>query len=76
MDIGMVQRREHLRFAPETPEAVRILSKRIRENLERDTPIQSGIVAAIHLSHPARADELANFIEAETTAGRKRHQAP
>jgi hypothetical protein len=31
-------------------------------------------VAAIHLSHPARADELANFIDTETTTGRKRHQ--
>ena len=70
----MVQRREQLRFAPETSEAVRILSKRVRENLERDTPIQFDIVAAIHLPHPARANELANFIDAETTAGRKRHQ--
>ena len=34
----MVQRREHLRFAPETPERVRILSKTYQENLERDTP--------------------------------------
>jgi hypothetical protein len=70
----MVQRREHLRFAPETSEAVRILGKHIRENFERDTPIQFDIVAAIHLPHPARADELANFIDAETTTGRKRHQ--
>jgi hypothetical protein len=69
----MVQRREHLRFAPETPEAVWILGKRIREHFERDTPIQFEIVAAIHLPHPARADEFANFIDAETTTERKRH---
>jgi hypothetical protein len=30
-------------------------------------------VAAIHLPHPARADEFANFIDAETTTERKRH---
>jgi hypothetical protein len=40
-----------------------------RKNLERDAPVQLGIVGPIHLSHAARANQVANFIDAETVSG-------
>jgi hypothetical protein len=65
--IGMIQLCEYLRLAPEPCEAVWIPGENVGKNLERDAPIQSGIVRAIHLAHAARADDLADFIDAEPT---------
>ena len=73
-DVGMVQRRKNLRFALEPSEAVRIEREKVRENLESDVPMQSGIVAPIDLSHPTRANELADFIDAQPDTWRLRHE--
>ena len=57
-DVRMIQRREHLRFALEPREPIRIGRERLRQDLERDVAIQPRVAGAIHLAHAARADEL------------------
>ena len=69
-DVGMVQRGKHLGFALEPGEAVWIECEGLGKNLERDVPIQPDIVGLIHLAHPARPNQRADFINAEPGAGR------
>ena len=68
-DIGVTQRRQHLRFALEASKTIWITRERVRKDLERDAPVQLGIVPPVYLSHSARANQVANFIDAETVAG-------
>ncbi len=72
-DIRMVQRRQQLRFALESSEAIGIVRENVRKNLECDVAIQIGIEGAIYLAHAARADELADFVDTEPDAARKGH---
>ena len=53
---GMVQRREHLRFALKPGEAIGIAGERVGQDLQRDVAIQLRIARAIHLAHAALAD--------------------
>ena len=50
-DIGMVQRREDLRFAPKALQAIPIGGELLRQKIQRDVAIQLGIRCAIDLSH-------------------------
>ena len=54
-DVRMVQRGEHLRFALEAREAIRIARERVGQDLQRDVAIQLRIARAIHLAHAAGA---------------------
>jgi hypothetical protein len=69
----MVQRREHLRFALEPCDPVGIGGKDVRENLDRNVPIQPRISRSVDLTHSACADDGENFIWPETDAGRQAH---
>ena len=70
----MVERCEHLGFAPESGKAIGIEREAFGENLERDVAIQPGVVGLIHLAHPASADLHAEHIHAEPDAGRQHHE--
>jgi hypothetical protein len=65
-DVGMIQRREHLRFPLETGQAVWIRGEQLREHLQRDVAVQPRIARAIHLAHAARADKGCYLIGAES----------
>ena len=56
-DVRMVERRQHLRFAPESRQAVRIELEGTREHLQRHVAIQFAVSCAEHLSHPACAQQ-------------------
>src|ERR1051326_2371663 len=68
-DVGMVERREELRFADESVEPIGIARKQDRQNLERDAAIEFDVARAIDLAHPAGADPLHDFIAGDATAG-------
>ena len=72
-NVGMVQRREDLRFAREPCEAFRIGGERIGKDLDRDVTIQLRIARAIHLPHSAYADLGRDFVRAEACAGSQGH---
>ena len=56
-DVRMIQRREHLRFALEPRQAIRIAGKCRRQDLDRDVAIQLRIARAVDLAHPADAEQ-------------------
>ena len=72
-DVGVVQRRQHLRFALEPGEPVRVGGQRVGQDLERDIALQLAIAGAVNFSHTPRSQGRANFVRAEVGAREKRH---
>ena len=72
-DVGMVQRCEHLRFALESRDAIRITDERGGEDLNRDVAIEFRIARAVDLAHAAGADGGDDFISAKARTGTQRH---
>ena len=50
-DAGMVQRRQHARFALESCQALGVLGEGLGKDLDRDAPAQPRIRGLIHLTH-------------------------
>ena len=75
-DVRMVQRREGLGFARETCEPFGVVREAIRQNLDRHVAIEVGVPRAIDLAHAAGADQRDDFIRAEASSGRQRHDVP
>ena len=67
-DVGMVQRRKHLRFALKASKPFRIIREEGGQNLERDIAIELGIPRPIHLTHSATAERREDLIGAESRA--------
>ena len=68
-DVGMVQRRENLRFPFETAEPIGVVGKGGGQYLDRDVAIEPGIARAIDLAHAAGAEGREDFIGTEARAG-------
>jgi hypothetical protein len=64
-DVGMIERGKDLGYALETSHALRITCESGRKNLDGYIAPQLRIPGAIHLPHPARADNIGDFIRAE-----------
>ena len=50
-----------LRFALEARQAIRVARERIRQDLDRDVAIEPRVARAVHLAHPARAQQRQDF---------------
>src|SRR4030095_7784544 len=70
----MIDRRQHLGFAPESRQAIRIDRETLWKNLECDVPIQPAVASVIHLAHSTRTNHRADFVDAELAAGTKHHR--
>ena len=68
-DIGVIQRREHLRFAFEPGESISIGGELGRQYLDCDGPAEPCITAAVDLAHATAADQREDFVSAEPGAG-------
>ena len=55
-DVGMIQRREGLRFAREPREPFGVAREELGQDLDRDVAIQLRVAGAIHLAHAAGAE--------------------
>ena len=58
----MVERREDVRFALESRDALGISRKELRKNFDGDLAIQSCIPRAIHLAHAPGAEGAQHFV--------------
>jgi hypothetical protein len=67
-DVGMVERRQQLRLAPETGETLGVGGEGLGQQLDRDVATELGIAGAIHLAHTALAELLGNFVVKEPGA--------
>jgi hypothetical protein len=69
----MIQCREQLGFALKPREAIRIMRKRLQQDLQRDVPLQLRVARAIDLAHAARAERGQDFVRAESRTRGQRH---
>src|SRR5581483_8000090 len=51
-DVGMVERRGSLGFAAESFQRLRVVSYRLRKELEGDKTVEPGILSLVHHAHP------------------------
>ena len=72
-DVGMTQRREELRLAPESFEAMRIGREALGQDLERHAPPEPRVLRGIYLAHAPDADEADDVIRADPSAGLEWH---
>jgi hypothetical protein len=70
----MVQSCCRSRFLLESLEAIRVGRKLPGQQLDRDVTTEPGIAAAIHLSHPAGAEKVDDFVGAESCSRRQAQQ--
>jgi len=61
-DVGMIQRRGGLRFAPETAQGLRVFGYFVRQKLERNKAIQSRVLGLVHNAHAAATELLDNAV--------------
>jgi hypothetical protein len=71
-DIWVIQRGRRACFAQEALTRTGIAECGRRKNLDRDVSIQLWVERAIHLSHPAGADQQFDAVTADRRAGRER----
>ena len=69
-DIRVVQGRKELGFPLKAGETIGIGSKRVREDFDSDVAAEPRIAGAIHLAHPARAEQGRYFVRTDASAWR------
>ena len=67
-DVRMIERGEHLRFAGESRDAIRVVRKAVGQDLERNVATELRIAGAIHCSHSAFAQFRSDAIRAQDLA--------
>ena len=72
-DVRMIERGEHLRFALKPREPLGIGRERVGQDLQRDVATELRVARAIHLAHPARAEQADDLVDAERAAGFEGH---
>ena len=70
-DVRMIQRREHLRFAPKPREPIGVDAEGLGKDLQRDVAPELRVPRAIHLAHPAGAQGREDVVRPES---RPRHE--
>ena len=68
-DVRMVELPRRPRLALETAQAVLVLRERFGEHLHRDVPLEPRVPGAVHLAHPARAEQRLDLVWAQACAG-------
>jgi hypothetical protein len=64
----MIERREDLRFALESGQALRVGGERRWEHLDRDLAPEFVVVGQVHLAHPAGSDQRADLVSTDAAA--------
>ena len=72
-DVGVVQGGSGAGFPLESAQSLGIVGKCRRQHLDGDVAAEARITGAVHLAHPAGAEQGDDVIGAEVGAGRERH---
>ena len=72
-DARVVQTGEDLGLSPKPGEPIRIVSKGLRQDLQRDLPVQLGVGCAIDLAHAALSDEGGHLVVRDASSDLERH---
>ena len=63
-NVGMIQRRQHFRFALKTRDPLAIMRHCFRQDFDGHVAPELGVLRLIHLAHAARANLRADFVGA------------
>ena len=74
-DVRVVQRRQHLRFAPEAREPFGSMGEAVRQRFQRDVTTQPCVSGPIDLSHTAGTERRQDFVRTEARTRGERHLA-
>ena len=69
----MIESSYRLRLAMEATDSFRIAGIAVRQNLDRNVPVQISVERTINLAHATSPDEADDLVGAETHAGRQGH---
>src|SRR3990167_3521177 len=75
-DVGMIELREHLRFAAEAQDALRVAGKMLGQELQSHLALELIVAGVIDLAHPADTKQGEDFVLAQKRAGFQRHKFP
>ena len=67
-DVWMVDRREHLRFALESRDAIRIGSEGVEDDFDGDAATELAVACAIDFAHATSAEHVRDLVRAEPGA--------
>ena len=73
-DVRVVEGGEHLCLARESREPLGIGGERLRQDLQRDVALQSGVARAVDFPHTAGAHGTGDLVRAQTGAGNEPHE--
>ena len=68
-DVGMIERRQHLRFTVEPRQSLRIAGEHVRQNFYRDFTLQLEVARTIHLAHAAGSQRRDDLVRPEASVG-------
>ena len=74
-DVRVVERRQHLRFAPEAREPFGSMGEAVRQRFQRDVTTQPCVSGPIDLSHTAGTERRQDFVRTEARTEGERHLA-
>ena len=75
-DVRVVQAADSFGFALEPFTQISAVGKMFGKDLDGNGTVQTGVGGAIHLSHTARAQLIADLVRTESGSFRERHTAP
>jgi hypothetical protein len=68
-DVRVVERGRGARFPLESLPRLRSGRRPLTQRFDRDEPIQAAVVSAVHVAHPAGAEQVKDFIRPEMCSG-------
>src|SRR5436190_19039218 len=71
----MVERRQHLCFALESHEPIRVGRKDFGKALDGDVAIQPGVARPVDFAHAARAERRPDFVDSDSRPGGQLHES-
>ena len=74
-DVRMIQRGEHLRFAREPGEAIRIGGEQVGQDFDRDAAIELGVARPVDLTHASDTQGRDDFIGTQLGTDGQGHRA-
>ncbi len=72
-DVGVVERRQNLRFAFEAGEPFGIFSESGRQNLDGDFTVEFGVAGEINFAHASRAQRRKDSVGSQVSPGGEGH---
>ena len=72
-DVGVIERRQYLRFTLETSQPLGVSFQRLRQNLQGDVALEDEVFGPIHLAHRTGPDGRGDLVRADLRSRRETH---